>query len=75
MKQLPADVVAQTQNSALWSKDEEALLANVPSVSIKDTEQNTITTIITWNVIPKLAKCEVLRHRVILYHNHDNFEN
>ena len=32
IKQLPPDVIASAQNSALWSKDEEHVLANVPAV-------------------------------------------
>lgn len=30
IKQLPPDIIAEAQNSALWSKDEENILANVP---------------------------------------------
>ncbi|KXJ16530.1 microspherule protein 1 isoform X1 [Exaiptasia diaphana] len=33
MKQLPSDVVAAAQNNALWNKEEESLLANIPSTS------------------------------------------
>ncbi|XP_031551329.1 microspherule protein 1-like [Actinia tenebrosa] len=33
MKQLPADVVTAAQNNALWNKEEESLLANIPSSS------------------------------------------
>ena len=32
IKQLPPDIIAEAQNSALWSKDEENILANVPAV-------------------------------------------
>jgi len=32
VKQLPPDVIAAAQNNALWSKDEEHVLANVPAV-------------------------------------------
>ena len=33
IKQLPQDVIANAQNSALWSKDEEHILSNIPAVS------------------------------------------
>ncbi len=33
MKQLPANIINSIQNSALWSKEEEALLSEIPSVS------------------------------------------
>lgn len=33
IKQLPPDIIAEAQNSALWSKDEENILANVPANS------------------------------------------
>ena len=32
IKQLPPDVIAAAQNNALWSKDEEHLLSNIPVV-------------------------------------------
>ena len=32
VKQLPPDVIAAAQNNALWNKDEEHILANVPVV-------------------------------------------
>ena len=35
IKQLPPDVYAAAQNSALWSKDEEHILANIPAVCCK----------------------------------------
>ena len=33
VKQLPPDVIAAAQNNALWNKEEELILANVPAVS------------------------------------------
>lgn len=43
MKQLPPDVVAAAQNNALWNKEEESLLANIPSVGLILTSTVTVT--------------------------------